>query len=248
MTNPTEIEQEELQRRVVYSMLVPATRLAAAFGLSLKDVTTFVQLSYLRQLRAEGKTLRDAAYAMDVSERTAKRLNQRLRENFFSPEFDHDLPRQIEFMLWAQPMSIARMAQILGAASEDEIQAAVDQLVEEGRAVFEAGRTPTYKAAQPVTRLVRPGWVPRIGALNSLLGNMYRAVLGRFFEADESAFARTISFRIQPSDIAELRRFYEETFLPRLEELEAESDNQESVELQLSLLWAPYADPSSSRK
>ena len=244
MADPTEIAEEELQRRVVYSLIVPATRLAGSFGISLKDMSTFVQLSYLRQLRADGKTLREAADVMDVSERTAKRLNRRLRENFFTPEFDHDLPRQIEFMLWAQPMSLARMAQVLSGASEDEIRSAVDVLVEDGRAVLEEGRTPMYRSTQPVTRLVRKGWVPRIGALNSLLGNVYRTIVGRFFEADPLSFARTISFRIRRDRVDELRQFYEDVFLPRLEELEAEASDADGTELQLSLLWAPYADPT----
>jgi len=246
MSDRTDIGATELERRVIFSLLLPAARCAATFGIPIKELTNFIQLAYFRQLRSQGATLREAGESMDVSTRSAKRLAQRLRETFFAPEVEHELPRRIEFVLWAQPMSRARLLQTVDV-DEDELDRALAHLVREERVRLEDGRTPTYHATRPVTRLaMREDWVSRIGSLNSLMENVSNTVFGRFFGRNDASFARTISFRLRDEDVAELRRFYEEHLIPKLTELEqnAHSDPQ-TTKMQLSLLWAPYADAHS---
>ena len=113
------------------------------------------------------------------------------------------------------------------------------------------GQTVSYRATRPVTRLAtREGWVARIGALNALMANVSQTVQGRFFEGDPASFARTISFRLRTQDLAELRKFYETQLMEKLKELEARTgddrEEKEAIEIQLSLIWAPYTDNTTA--
>jgi hypothetical protein len=54
---------------------------------------------------------------------------------------------------------------------------------------------------------------------------------------------RTLSFRITPEQLTELRALYEQLY-EQLREMEqtsrSEQDEEELLEMQLSLCWAPY--------
>ena len=241
----------ELVRRVAYSLLLPAGRLAARHAIPLSELTTLAQLVYFGQLRQRSWTLKEIGQAMDVSLRTVKRLAQKMRQNFFAPEVEHELPRRIEFMLGTSPMSRARIQQVLGDVEEDAVDAALEALLREERVKLEddGSATATYRATRPVTRLAtRESWVARIGALNALMSNVSQTVQGRFFTGDPASFARTISFRLRTEDLGELREFYEAQLMEKLKELEArtesadgqEEEEDEAIEIQLSLIWAPY--------
>lgn len=238
-----EAKDLEVLRRVLFSLMLPTTRVASTQEFPLKELTTLLRLAYFRQLRGRGKTLREISDTLDVSVRTAKRLSQRLKENFFLPELEHELPRRIEFMLWAAPMSLARLNQVIEDADLDEIDAALEQLLDEERAVEVEDRPGFYMAPRVETRLVKDSMVSRIGALNSFLGNITNAIHGRFFNADPTSFVRTLSFRIAPEQLTELRALYEQLY-EQLREMEqtsrSEQDEEELLEMQLSLCWAPY--------
>lgn len=237
-----EAKELEVLRRVLFSLMLPTTRVASTQEFPLKELTTLLRLAYFRQLRGCGKTLREISDTLDVSVRTAKRLSQRLKENFFMPELEHELPRRIEFMLWASPMSLARLNQVIEDADIDEIEAALEQLLDEGRAEEVEDRPGFYTAPRVETRLVKDSMVSRIGALNSFLGNITNAIHGRFFDADPRSFVRTLSFRISPAQLIELRALYEQLY-ERLREMEQTSKSEseeELLEMQLSLCWAPY--------
>lgn len=240
-TTHESVEDAELRRRVVYSLLIPVARLSARFGIPIKLIVKFAQLSYFRELRSAGASFNEIGTRMDVSTRTVKRLAQQLREAFFLPEVEHGLARQIEFILWGQPMSRARLLQLL---DEDELDVdrALEQLVHEERVRMEEGRPTTYHTVQSVTRLaLRENMVARIGALNSLMENVTNTVYGRFFAGDERTFARTISLRVREEDVSELRAFYESELLPMLTKLEERAKGDEAAtELQLSMIWSPF--------
>lgn len=246
-----EAKELEMLRRILFSLMLPTTRVASTQEFPLKELTTLLRLAYFRQLRGRGKTLREIGDTLDVSVRTAKRLSQRLKENFFMPELEHELPRRIEFMLWAAPMSLARLNQVIEDADLDEIEAALDQLLDQERAEGVEDRPGFYTARKVETRLVKDSMVSRIGALNSFLGNVTNAIQGRFFGADPTSFVRTLSFRITPEQLTELRAIYEQLY-EQLREMEqtstaevAELNEEELLEMQLSICWAPYAQESS---
>lgn len=229
-------------RRIVFSMLRPAAMISARLNFPLRELTNFIRLSYFRELREQGATLADAADSMEVSTRTAKRLAAELRSDFFLPEVEHTLARRIEFMTWAEPLSFARIAQLSAGIHSEEIEHAIDKLIEEGRLEVVEGRVTRYRASKLVSRLVDDAFSSRIGALNSLLQNVGETVARRFIAQTGMAFARTLNFRIRRCDVGELEDVYSE-LLERLLELESRvTDNDEDVPVRMSVLWAELDD------
>jgi hypothetical protein len=242
MSEQGDISDSELQRRVVYSLLMAAVKLARVFGMPLKELTGWVETAYFREVRAQGLTLRQSSQALDVSHRTAVRLSKQLRESFFFlPEASHNLQRRVEFMLGPQAMSAARIRQVLPDAEAAQVDQAIAHLLEQGRIREIPGRTLMYQSVGSVRRLPRDTWMARIGALNSFVENLAGATYGRFFNQEPQAFARTVSFPVAPEDFERLQQLYEEQLRPAIEELGKDAEeNPGSVPMQLSLCWAPY--------
>ena len=139
-----DIDRKELERRLVHALARLVGRFAGAFSLPLGDLVDLVQGAQLQVLRERGLTLADIGRRMDISERHAKRLLKQLRESFLDTERSYDLPLRIEFMLWAQPMSRARLKRVMKdeAAAIDE---ALERLLSDGRVAEGTGRTPLLK-------------------------------------------------------------------------------------------------------
>ncbi len=237
----TEPDPQEFSRRVVYSLLRPAVRLSKVAGLSMEELSSLVRLAYYQELRGDGLTLQDTASFLDLSMRSVARLSKLLKTNFFAPDRAHELPRRIEFALWYEPLSLVRIARELSGATKRDVEEAVQTLLLEGRITENKGRTTTYGIARTASRIVREGWVPRIGALNSLSSNIASVVYTRFFSGVTDSFARTLSLRVREKDLPELRRLYDDVIWPTLEALDAQTtDDQGDPRLQFSVLWAPY--------
>jgi hypothetical protein len=251
------IPDDELQERVIYSLLRPAVRLARLFKVPLKDIVTWVELAYFHELKDAGFTQRDSASLFDVSTRKVAQLAARLKQNFFKPEHDEELPRRIEFMLWAGPESEGRIHQSLTGHSKEEVRHALELLVDQERAVRVDGRTVYYEVPRSEFRLYQDHWMAKIDGLNNHLFNVVDGVFARFFANDhdqdgDRALARSLNFRIRKTDIAELRKLYEEVIFPRLRDLDeaakaspedansTEDGKHDSVEMGLSINWAPH--------
>jgi hypothetical protein len=108
-----------------------------------------------------------------------------------------------------------------------------------GRIEARPGARVTYAVTDPSSRLVRDAWTSRIDGLNHLSSTVAAAVIGRFFEGDSTAFARTVGLRIRREDEAALRELYEQTIWPALLALDkAAAGDPEAVTVNLALLWA----------
>lgn len=256
-TPPTPpIPDEELQRRVIFSMLLPAVRLARLFGLPLKELSKWLETAYFHELRTNGQeqTLREIAGALSVSERTAAKLSKQLRERFMLPETQHNLVRRIEFLLGTEAMSEARLLQLIPDAEPKDIRQTLSGLREQGRLREVVGRTVKLELTRAVHRLPRDTWIARVGALNSFAENLTNATFGRFFRDESRAFARTVTFHAEPGTFDWLPEFYETEIVPGLkarmrnsgavqaDDASAELSNptSSSEAVQLSLCWAPY--------
>ena len=232
---------EELKLRVVYTMLLPSVRLAKAFKLSMKDVGDFAQMAYYHELKRQGLKMREASSLLDVSMRKVALLSKRLKRNFITAEREHGLPRRVEFMLWANPLSPARLEQAMPDVSPQDIAEALQTLESQGRVRQIEGRTTTYEVVRTEFRLVQDSWLARIDGLENLLGSVTAAVYARFFDGDESAFARTVSLRVRREDLPRLRKLYEEKIWAELVALdEAAKGDPEAESMDVSIVWAPY--------
>ncbi|MEL6178183.1 MAG: hypothetical protein AAFS10_04475 [Myxococcota bacterium] len=237
--NNENIPKNELEQRVIYALLLPAVRLAHAFGVSLKDLRSWVDTAYFHELRSTGLTHQEIADALRVSKRTAVNLSRQAREQFIGPNIHHNLPRRIEFMLGAEPMGQGRVHQLLPEAELEDVQVALRELLEQGRIRELPGRTLKYEPAASVRSLPRDTWMARIGGLNSFSENLTNAVFGRFFRHEPRTFARTLTFRGRPGVFRELTDFYTHRILPGLQSMHVETTDQ-TEPAQVSLCWAPY--------
>jgi len=233
----------ELGERVIYALLRPAARLALAFGVSIKDVGDWLQMAYFHEARARGLKLRHIADILDVSPRKAALLSKQLKHNFLDVEVEVALPRRVEFLLWAGPLSAARITQALQGDSA-AIERALKKLVADGRVKVEPGATPRYAVVRGEFRLVdEAGWLSRIDGLDTLLGSVANTTFSRFFggAAQKAAsFARTAGLRVRKADLPTLQKLYQETLWPALVALdEAAKGDDEATSIEVSLVWAP---------
>lgn len=242
-----EITTEELARRVIYSLLSPAAQISRAFGLPLSELRDWAELAYFHDLRATGRKQREIAEALGVSMRSVATLSARLKQNFLDPEREVGLPRRIEFMLWAEDLSMARLYQLLSSEEPDAIEAAVASLLDEGRIVEKEGARPVYGVTRSENRLYSDVWLARIDGLNHLVGTVSAAVFGRFFAQEPRAFARTIGLRVRREDLPKLRALYEEAVWPALKALDdAAASDVDAEAIDIALCWAP-SDTEFSR-
>ena len=240
-TTDETIGRDELQRRVVHSLLLPAVRLAKVFGIPLKEMVGYLQLAYYHELRKDGLRLKDVSDQMDISMRSAARLSKQLKTNFFRPEREHGLPRQIEFVLWHEALSLPRLKRELTNVSGEAVEEALEQLLSEDRVSRIAGRTVTYGVTRGSSRLVRDRWTARIGALNSMVSNICDVVYGRFFTSSSRSWARTLSLRVRPEDLGKLKALYEDRIWTELSALdEAAAGDPAALSINLTVCWADY--------
>ena len=241
MSNSTDISKDELRDRVIYALLLPASRMARVFGLSLRDLSGWLEMAYFHELRDHGAKMKDVAEHMQISMRKAAQLSARLKTNFLDSEREVGLPRRIEFVLWAEPLSAARLKQVLVEEDPDAIDEAIAALLQQGRIREIAGRQTLYEVTKSEFRLVHDTWISRVDALTNLAGTVAHAAFGRFFANEKRALARTLSFRVAPEELDELRRLYEEHIFPTLRDLdERAKDRDDAEQIDLSLCWAPY--------
>ncbi len=233
------ITPEEFQARLLYSLMLPVARLASRTQVPLKEVVRWLRIAYFQELRARGATLREIAALMDVSQPTAARLAREARDNFLLPEREHQLPQRLEFMLWASPMSAARLHQCLPEEAPEDIDAALALMSEQGRIAPHPERPDQLTLTRPEGRLMGDSWVARIGSLNSLLDNLDQTVKQRFLDHSDDAFARTLNLRVALDELPALRALYEDTLWPALVALDARARHApKRVAIKLSLLWA----------
>ncbi len=242
------IPAAELAERVAYAALTSAVRLAAGSRISLKRLRGLLDMRMFQELQHAGLPVRAVADRLGVSPRLAADLAKRLKTNFLSAEREYTLPRRIEFLVWARPLSAGRIRQALGDVSAEEVDEALDRLVDAERLSRGEGRTPLYSARRQPSRMVGDAVLNRIDGLEHLLGVVGNAIAGRFFQDDPRALARTVSLRMRKSDLPRLRALYEEAIWTGLQALEAEVERDpgaETLEMDVSVVWAPSSGPAS---
>lgn len=234
-----EIDPEELHWRIIYSLFLPAVRLASLFGLPLKEMKDWLGVAYLHELKRRGLGQQESAAHIDVSRRTIIELTRRLRENFFAPERHEGATRKILFMLWAEPMTLGRLKQ----AFEDEVKLAdlLDEMTLAGvLECEERSGVVSYKLNRGAFRLYRDNWIARIDALNNQLEHLADTIFARFLKRDEESFVRTVTLSMRKQDVPRLEELYREVIFPALVELdEAASQSDEVQNMELNISWAP---------
>lgn len=247
---PPPDEREALRQRVLYALLTPALRLGFRFRVSLRALGQLVQMGAYHETRRQGLKTHEVAELLEVSARKVALLSSQLKQNFLDAEQAHGLPRRVEFMLWAQPLSAARIKQVLPGEDAADVDAALASLLQQGRVRLEAqGRNEVYVVSKARSRLVDPEWGARLDGLQTLMDTVTNAVYARFFRGDPAAFARTLNLRVRDADLPKLTALYQDVIWPALVALDEAAQGDDTARaMDLSLLWAPYeylrnADP-----
>ncbi len=239
METKSTIKPQEIRQRVLYALMLPVVRLSYVFGLSMKEAGELFQMAYYHETRRRGLKMREASQALDVSMRKIAMLSKQLKFNFAQADQEHGLPRRLEFLLWAEPMSAVKMAQALNL-TEAEVVEALAVMEEAGRVARQDGRVVTWSVVRDQGRLVQDAWLARVDALHNMLGSVTNAVYGRFFAQDSRTFARTLNFRVRKEDLGQLRAMYEEHVWKTLAELDRRAKGEDGAEtMDLSMVWAP---------
>ena len=241
----TEHQPPEFLDRLVYALLAPAVRLAYTFRIPSKQLTRWVQLAYYHETRNQGLKMREASDRLDVSMRKVAQLSSQLKRNFLPDEEAHELPRRIEFMLWAGPLSVARIKQTLPDIEDaTAIDEAVALLLKQGRIRALGDKTHRYEVVRSEHRLVTDRLAARVDGLSNLTSNLADTVFSRFLRsADPRSFARTLSLRVPRAALGQLRELYDEVVWETLRRLDAEArdlDDEEVERIALSILWSPH--------
>jgi hypothetical protein len=234
------MEREELKDRVVYGLMLPAVRLATTFNVPLTQMKRWVETAYYQETKRRGMEMKEARQVMSVSLSKVALLSRQLKENFMREEDEYELPRRIEYMLWAEPLTLARLNQVLPEMQEGQVAAAVELLLEEERIrPVDRATDPAYELNVTEARRVWDTWLARLDGLSNSLGSVADAVYARFFEEEEGAFARTLTFHVRDEDVDKLKEFYEEQLFPFVAGLNAEAESEaDAPVVSLSIFWA----------
>lgn len=243
MDDPT----TDLAERLTFAALRPAARIAVDAGFALRDMKKFMELAYYQEAKRRGLKMKEVRALMSVSMAKVGLLSKDLKEHFLQAEQEHGIARQILSLLWATPLSQARIVQAMGEFEPDEIADALEQLEEQGRVRrTNGGATEIFELAAAQHRLATDPWMAKVDGLNTLLDSVSRAVRARFFDDDGRAMVRNVAFRVRVEDLDRLKQHYEEQLFPLICELDdAVEGDADSVPIRLSILWAPDEVPDA---
>lgn len=202
------VNVREMQLRLVYSLLKPAVRGAARFGIPIRALGELLRLAYFEHLSRSGMSVGDIAKRFGQTPRHMRSLAQRLKEDFFRAERDVGLAREVEALIAERSRRAEEVIASLPTWEADEVRAAIAELIEEQR--IERDAEGHLHTAREYVVLRSDEFHHRIDSLNHLLDGTYRAVLHRLvFDDHATAMMKTISFSAVPAELVR--------FLQRLE-------------------------------
>ena len=188
-----------MKARLVYSLLKPAVRAAARFRLPIRSLVELLRLAYFEHLRRDqGLEIRDIAERFGQSERHMRTLAQKLESDFFEAERAVGLAREVEARVGGSALSAAELKDALSNWTSEEVDEAIEELLEEERLERDAeGR---LRAAQRYVVLRGDGFQNRIDSLNHFFDGAYRSAMQRLVNDDGyTSMMKSLSFSAIPS-------------------------------------------------
>lgn len=199
------VNVREMQLRLVYSLIKPAVRAAARFGIPIRSLGEMVRLAYFEHLSRSGMSVGDIAKRFGQTPRHMRSLAQRLKADFFRAERDVGLAREVEALVAERSPSEDDLIAALPTWDAAEVRAAVAELVGEER--IERGGDGRLHMARQYVVLRSDEFHHRIDSLNHLMDGTWRAVLHRLVYDDrETALMKTISFSALPGELVDFIR------------------------------------------
>lgn len=190
------------QHRLVYSLLKPVVHAAARFEVSIGILTDLLRVAYFEVLvREHGLNYGQIARHFGQSERHMRSLAKRLGEDFFEPEREIGLVREVERVIAAQEPTQAQLEETLSSWSSEEISQALAKLEHDERIVRDDRR---FRTAKRYVLFRSETFSHRIDALNHFLGGVSSAVMERLvFDNKTTAMIKTLTFAAKADELSE---------------------------------------------
>lgn len=211
MTDSRDPSPEALPTWVLYLLCGPAAALGVRLGFSMRALLDVMQLAIYRAIRDEGLSQREASERLGVSIRTIAEMSRATKDAFGAAEDAYELPRRIELLLWAQPLTMIRLVQALRTVEAERVEAAVAKLEAEGRIVGEGpSDRRRYRVTRDLSMFPAGSLLARLDGLKRFMGGVRRTVATRFFD-DQTAKAGALNFdfRMRRADRARFERYRE---------------------------------------
>jgi transcriptional regulator with XRE-family HTH domain len=183
----------EYKHRVVYSLLRAAVRVGFRLHLPLAQMVDLLEMAFFQEAReTRGLELAAIAGLFGKSLRTVTTLNQRFRGDFFAPEHEVQLRRELAAALAARPRTEAELREAFRERSDPEIKAALEDLLR-GRRILRDGDT-LRRNPEDHDFFDETNLVGRIDGLNRQMDVLAETVWRRLIEPDEGAAAAARSY------------------------------------------------------
>ena len=238
----------DVSERIAYAALGPLARIASRIALPLRRAKQLTELAYYQEARRRGFKIREIQDLMSVGFSKAGSLSRQLKDYFSEPDLEIGLQRRVLLLLWGVPLTRKRIASALEGYDAEEVDRTIDRMLAEGRLEEVPGRTTRYQVVVNHQSLVEDRWIARVEALNSLMTTLAQTVEARFFESDDRAFVRNLSFRVRPEDLPKLQALYREQIIPLIQELDGAVESEDdTLPLRLAVMWTPDSDRMEDR-
>lgn len=229
----------EMQLRLVYSLLRPAVKCAARFGVPVRTAVELMRLALYEVLSEQGLNTTQIAERLGQTPRHVRSLKQRLGEDFFAAEKSIGSLRKIEDWIASRPSTRNELETRFSDLEPQTVDVAVATLLEEGR--IEADEDGRFHVGHRYVVLTSEKFNHRVDALNHHLDAVYQATLQRLvFDDKESSVIKTVSFTATTKAVAEFIKRTEGELRQRIAEIEERAQfNGETKRFLFGLTLAP---------
>lgn len=191
------------KQRIIYSLFRAVSRIGMRLSMPLEPMLKLFQMAYFHEARSErGLGLHEVADLFGKSLRTVSSLHNRYRGDFFAPENDVQLRRDLAGRLASGPKNEEELAKDFNHIKAVELAAALEDLVRERRILRDGSlfrRNPEDHDFFSESDILA-----RVDGLNRQMDIVAEAVWHRFLdvESDRPAMARSYVFAGENAEFA----------------------------------------------
>ncbi len=239
---------DERGRRALHVTLRASARVAMETGVELKRLKRAVEDAYVHEALERGWPLKQIGETLGVSASKTALLSRQLKKGLMSRvvQEELELPRRLEYMLWAKPMTLARLNQVLPNERYVDLSRALKALVEEERVERRgAGQSATYSLRVDPERRPWERYLSRLDGAQRGLSAAADAMRSLFVRGEEEpAQVYSVEVPVARERVGEARAIIERAMtelIGELQGLEGEP-GEDAVELKLGTFWAADAE------
>ena len=194
------------KQRILYSLFRCVCRISLRLSMPLAQITELFQMAYFHEARqVKGLGLSQVASLFGKSLRTVSNLHHRYRGDFFAPEQEVQLRRELALKIEQSPINHQELADAFPDIKDVELVTAVDDLLREKRVLQDGERY--RRNPEDHDFFSETDISARVDGLNRQMDIVAEAVWKRFFEESSpgTATARSYVFQGTPEDFGAMQ-------------------------------------------